>query len=453
MEKSPTPFLGEITAFTIASPDLETSLAFYQKLGFKELFRAEWPFPWIQVTDGAVLIMLRKDPKPYMALTYYTAHIDTIVSALEKKSVKFTQRAKKADTLKRFVFESPDGLIISLVGMVEGFSQPPGPGMLTMPQTDYFNTKKYVNKTVGLFAEYAHPVKNLDESLVFWEQLGFKAVSKFTSPYPWAIISDGLSIVGLHQSDHFSKPAITYFAADMTAKISKLKAAGMTGLKEQGSDNITISTPEGQHINLFQLGGGQPEPRQKERPALDQVVLETKRLWLKELSPEIIAELFTSYSEDEIMHHMGILTREELEKERNNLQLGLSNYRTTIKSFMLFDKKSGKAIGKSGFHNWYKEHSRAELGYRMIDETMKGKGIMSEAIAEIIRYGFEKMNLNRIEAYVSPQNEPSLRLMNRNNFTREGLLRSHFYKNGKMEDSICFSLLQNEYHKGRISTD
>jgi catechol 2,3-dioxygenase-like lactoylglutathione lyase family enzyme len=56
----PTPILGEVTAITITTPDLEKSLEFYKKLGFTEVMRMDFPFPWIQVSDGALLMMLRK---------------------------------------------------------------------------------------------------------------------------------------------------------------------------------------------------------------------------------------------------------------------------------------------------------------------------------------------------------------------------------------------------------
>ena len=254
MQNLPTPILGDITAFTITSPDLEKSLAYYQKLGFKELYRADWPFPWIQITDGVLLIMLRADSNPYIALTYYVSDINSVVAGLDKKGIKFTMRAKDSDMLKRFVMQSPDGLTISLVGIIEGFSQPSGPGMLSMPHQDYFNPEKYVNKVCGLFGEFAHPVADLETSIKYWELLGFKAISKFTAPYPWAIISDGLSIVGLHQTKNFDYPAITFFAADMKEKITKLKEGGLTDYVEKGPANIVLTTPEKQHINLFKLG-------------------------------------------------------------------------------------------------------------------------------------------------------------------------------------------------------
>lgn len=47
---------GDVTAITIASADLEKSLKYYQQLGFSELFRADFPFPWVQITDGGLLI-------------------------------------------------------------------------------------------------------------------------------------------------------------------------------------------------------------------------------------------------------------------------------------------------------------------------------------------------------------------------------------------------------------
>jgi catechol 2,3-dioxygenase-like lactoylglutathione lyase family enzyme len=254
MHNLPNPILGEITAFTITSPDLEKSLAYYKRLGFSEVFRADWPFPWIQISDGVLLIMLRLEQKPYIALTYYVKNIEKVVADLEETAIIFAQKPKKDDLIQRYLLHSPDGLNISLVNIIEGFSQPPGPGMLQMPPHDYFKPETYVNKTCGLFGEFAHPVANLEESLQFWQKLGFALVSKFSSPYPWAIISDGLSIVGLHQSDHFSFPAITYFAADMKEKIANLIAGGLTDYTDQGPSNIVLATPEDQHIFLFKLG-------------------------------------------------------------------------------------------------------------------------------------------------------------------------------------------------------
>jgi len=251
----PKPTLGDVSAITIATPDLDKSFDFYHKLGFNELFRTDFPFPLIQISDGALLMMLRKDDIPYIALTYYVREIDTLAAGLEAEGIKFSSKPNPNDMIKKYLMKSPDGMNVSLVSFVDGFEHPKGASLLTTPPQDYSNPEKYVNKQCGLFGELAHPVADIDKSMEFWSKLGFKQLSRMTSPYPWSIISDGLSIIGLHQTSNFTNPTITFFASDMKDKIDKLKNEGLTGVTEKmGTANVTLATPEGQSINLFKLG-------------------------------------------------------------------------------------------------------------------------------------------------------------------------------------------------------
>src|ERR1700740_3500564 len=93
----PQPKLGNVTAITITTPDLEKSYEFYKQLGFNELFRSDFPFPLIQISDGALMMMLRKDPVPYIALTYYVQQMDQVVNDLEATGIKFIQKPKDTD--------------------------------------------------------------------------------------------------------------------------------------------------------------------------------------------------------------------------------------------------------------------------------------------------------------------------------------------------------------------
>src|SRR5476651_1297878 len=162
------PRLGDISAITIATADLEASFAFYTMLGFTETMRNDQPFPWIQMTDGALLIMLRYDTNPVISLTYYVRDMDTVVDGLLADGIIFHITPKETDFIKRYVFTSPDGLKIALVTEVGFFKQPPGPTMLTMQPQDYMDPAIYVNQICGMFGEFAHPVKDLDASIAFW---------------------------------------------------------------------------------------------------------------------------------------------------------------------------------------------------------------------------------------------------------------------------------------------
>ena len=247
------PMLGYMSAFTINSPDPEVSLQFYQKLGFRELMRSDFPFPFIQITDNAILIMLRKSDDPYLALTYYAKDTGKIVTELEEKGIRFISKPNNIDFVKRYLFQSPDGVNISLVEMPDGFSKPSGKTMLTMDQSDYFKPETYTNQIAGMFGEFAQPVTDLEKSIAFWEKIGFTILTKQASPAPWAILSDGLSIAGLHQSGEFDSTAITFFASDMKSKIRSLKEQGFT-FKELDPANVVLTTPENQKLFLFSMG-------------------------------------------------------------------------------------------------------------------------------------------------------------------------------------------------------
>jgi ribosomal-protein-alanine N-acetyltransferase len=70
---------------------------------------------------------------------------------------------------------------------------------------------------------------------------------------------------------------------------------------------------------------------------------------------------------------------------------------------------------------------------------------MTEALGAVIQHGFEKLNLQRLEAVVGAKNIPSLLLMEKYNFIKEGLLRQYYFTGDKYEDSVLFSKLASEY--------
>ncbi|MFN8278714.1 MAG: hypothetical protein U0V49_00370 [Saprospiraceae bacterium] len=254
MHKIPVPILGDVTALTMTSSDLQKSFEYYTHLGFSEVMRIDFPFPWIQITDGALLIMLRQDPNPYIALTYYIKDIEHTEKIIDDAGLVFAEKPKSSDIIQKYLLQSPDQTNISLVHIPEGFTQPKGPTMLRMQASDYSNPEKYVNKTCGMFGELAIPVKDLEISTTFWFKLGFQTMFTSGGPYPWSILSDGLAVIGLHQTNHFSKPTITFFASDMKDKIAQLPSSVRDHSRAQNSGNITLTTPEQQEINLFTLG-------------------------------------------------------------------------------------------------------------------------------------------------------------------------------------------------------
>ncbi len=176
-------------------------------------------------------------------------------------------------------------------------------------------------------------------------------------------------------------------------------------------------------------------------------VLTTDRLLLREMNPESYNYVMGYLSDDEIKHYLGISLYADLEDEKTRFNQGMTMAGRSFLYFHLLDKESQKVLGWCGYHTWFLQHQRAEIGYVMNDDAQKGKGYMKEALLPVLKFGFEEMNLHRIEALIAPANTPSLKLVERVGFVKEGLLREHYKKNNKIEDSLIFSLLRSDYNK------
>ncbi len=247
--------LGEVACVYITSPDLDSSVAFYEKLGFPKINSNTFPFPWAQVSDGSILIMMRKDTIRYIGLTYYTSAVGEKAVQLEKEGIVFVQKPKESDPVKRYIIKTPDGFNIVLANNLGAFSKPNGITLLNMKPGDFQSPDKYPNKICGAFGEFAYPVSNLKSSVAYWKKLGFEVKAEMDAPYPHAILSDGLMLIGLHQTDHFDFPAVSYFGINTEKRINDLKQKGMSGFTElQGKNNVVLKTWEGQHFFLFEMG-------------------------------------------------------------------------------------------------------------------------------------------------------------------------------------------------------
>ncbi len=107
-------------------------------------------------------------------------------------------------------------------------------------------------------------------------------------------------------------------------------------------------------------------------------------------------------------------------------------------------KGSDEYIGSVSFHLLMKEHYRAEIGY-LLHPAFHGKGVMSEAVNAALSYGFGHMDLNSVEAIVTPGNDPSVALLEHKGFLREGYFRQNRCWNGTFLDTFVFSLRKDDW--------
>lgn len=97
-------------------------------------------------------------------------------------------------------------------------------------------------------------------------------------------------------------------------------------------------------------------------------------------------------------------------------------------------------LGTIGFWRLVPEHHRAEIGYGLHPSYWQ-QGLMSEALAAVLDFGFRTLRLHSVEANVNPHNAASIRLLEKHGFRREAYFREDYYFRGKFLDSAIYSLL------------
>ena len=106
-------------------------------------------------------------------------------------------------------------------------------------------------------------------------------------------------------------------------------------------------------------------------------------------------------------------------------------------------KENSKPIGSIGFHCYDNQNNSAEIGYDLL-EAYTQMGIMTEAIKCILEYGHTQFRLHRIHASVAVNNLASNKLLEKNDFQLEGIIRDQYFFRGKYYDHNLWSYIHSE---------
>lgn len=88
-----------------------------------------------------------------------------------------------------------------------------------------------------------------------------------------------------------------------------------------------------------------------------------------------------------------------------------------------------------------------ELGYRLFEASLSGRGYMTEATHLLVDYLFNVHVWHRLELLMAPENMGSVRIAQKCGFTEEGTLRQAFFINGRYQDVRVYSLLRQEWER------
>jgi len=175
-------------------------------------------------------------------------------------------------------------------------------------------------------------------------------------------------------------------------------------------------------------------------------VLKTERLILRELTPDDVDAIYAMRSDYEVTRLNIGSAYTSVDQARMLIESILDNYQRENELRWAITLKNGDntVIGMCGYNYWARRDFRGSIGYDLA-RTYWRQGIMTEAVRAIVQFGFEQMQLNRIEADASVENEASIRILEKLGFQHEGIEREQYFEGGEFHDLMLFSLLKRDY--------
>jgi RimJ/RimL family protein N-acetyltransferase len=180
-----------------------------------------------------------------------------------------------------------------------------------------------------------------------------------------------------------------------------------------------------------------------------ELVLSTPRLRLRAPRLQDAAAMLSIYADPAVCRYLPWgawasvdVARERLERYVKGMVAGDTVHLLVVRG------EDDAVVGDCTLFHLDAQCRRAEVGYSLAARAW-GQGIVQEAVGELLRFGFETMDLNRVEADVDPRNTASTRSLERLGFVREGLLRERWIVEGEVSDSALYGLLQRDWKARR----
>ena len=172
--------------------------------------------------------------------------------------------------------------------------------------------------------------------------------------------------------------------------------------------------------------------------------LQTERLILRKITLDDTEDMYAFCRDVQVFEFLGGRPHANIEETKNFIKAISEKYERKEAIFWgLFHKKQSRLIGDCGFIHWRREQKRGELDY-LLSREYWNRGLMTEAAIEIIRFGFERMELDRIEAICELANVTSARVMEKAGMQFEGVLRNYIQHDGKPLDMKMYSIIRKD---------
>ena len=169
---------------------------------------------------------------------------------------------------------------------------------------------------------------------------------------------------------------------------------------------------------------------------------DTKDFHLRPSTITDVEAMFSMLSDKESMQYWSDPPISSMEEAVEVLMKDLdSDARGNSMCWAVTQKDQDEMIGKVILFQYSKENQRAEIGY-LLERKYWRQGVMQQALGAVIKFAFNTLDLHRIEADVDSENIPSIGLLEKLGFEREGLFHDRWRVYGEWQDSVMLALIK-----------
>ena len=174
--------------------------------------------------------------------------------------------------------------------------------------------------------------------------------------------------------------------------------------------------------------------------------LETDRLILRKFKIEDAKDMYNNWASDnEVTKYLSWKTHLNIEETKEIIKSWIENYyKSDFYQWAIILKENNQAIGSISVVKNDDSIEMVHIGY-CISKKYWNKGITSEAFERIIKFFFEEVKVNRIEAAHNEKNIYSGKVMLKCKLKKEGILRDALKDNSGITDCLIYSILKREY--------
>lgn len=175
------------------------------------------------------------------------------------------------------------------------------------------------------------------------------------------------------------------------------------------------------------------------------LVLEGPRVRLRPPTPDDVRRIFAWYNDPEIVAPFDRFSVDTFEEFERSVGEAADNPASLAPRFTVALREGDGPIGLVGHYVPHPVLETIDVWYVIGDRRARRKGYATEAVNLLVGHLFETSPLPRLGATVDVENHPSVLLLERVGFQREGVLRSALFHHARWHDIAVYGIIRSEW--------